>query len=287
MVFAAAALMLSFIDGRVSRSRFVAFGAVLGIGYLVKAIFASMSILFLASAVLEPRIRAAWKRLLLAVLTFVVIAAPLVAALSMKYGHPTFGEVGKFNYWWFVNEVKSEDQGTLWVHWQGDPPGSGVPVHPTRRVLKDPDVFEFGSPVVATYAPWYDPSYWNEGAAVQVDVRRQAANLARNVRTLARTLLADHFFLLTVPAVMILLVTGRNGRFAVKSVVYFKSLWIVGVGIVGLYLLLVLQTRYVAAVFPLLVMLLVSTLRVRTPESARVVGALLVALSVLGVALQC
>jgi hypothetical protein len=59
------------------------------------------------------------------------------------------------------------------------------------------------------------------------------------------------------------------------------------VGIVGLYLLLVLQTRYVAAVFPLLVMLLVSTLRVRTPDCARVVGALLVALFVLGVALQC
>ena len=37
--FAAAAILLSFRDGQVSRARFVMFGAVLGLGYLFKAIF--------------------------------------------------------------------------------------------------------------------------------------------------------------------------------------------------------------------------------------------------------
>ena len=56
--------------------------------------------------------------------------------------------------------------GVPWYHWQGGPPGNGAPVHPTRQVATNPDIFEFAAPIAGTYPPWYDPTYWDEGARV-------------------------------------------------------------------------------------------------------------------------
>ena len=48
-------------------------------------------------------------------------------------------------------------------NWQGEVAGSGIPLHPTRQLLRYPALFEFDGPVIGTYPPWNDPSYWNEG----------------------------------------------------------------------------------------------------------------------------
>jgi len=103
-------------------------------------------------------VRAAAIRTLLAGGVFAGFALPLVLALSVAKGRPTFGDSGRINYIEFVNQAPRS------VHWQGSPAGTGTPLHPTRKIFSNPDVYEFTHPVRGSYPPWYDPSHWYEGA---------------------------------------------------------------------------------------------------------------------------
>ncbi len=88
-------------------------------------------------------------------------------------GRLTIGDAGRINYAEYVGRA------TLWVHWQGEPPGSGTPAHPTRKIYQQPAVFEFAAPVAGSYPPWYDPSYWYEGIRPRFSLRGQAAAIGR------------------------------------------------------------------------------------------------------------
>ncbi|MGA9507545.1 MAG: hypothetical protein WBV55_02750 [Candidatus Sulfotelmatobacter sp.] len=51
-------------------------------------------------------------------------------------------------------------------------------MHPTRQLLRHPALFEFDGPVVGTYPPWTDPSYWNEGLKWHFKLKPQLEQLA-------------------------------------------------------------------------------------------------------------
>jgi hypothetical protein len=265
MTYAAAAILLSFKEGQVSKTRFVLFGAVLGIGFLFKAIFFPLAFLFLIGAALESRVWVVKQRLLLSLLTFLLIASPLITALSMKYGHLTYGESGRSAY-------RTDILFMPLVHWQGGPPGFGVPEHPTRRILENPDVYEFAKPIVATYSPWYDPTYWNAGAILHFDAWKYGRAIARNVWRLIVIL----WF--AIPVVLLLAIGRRHVRIDIKSLQYFRSLWLVGIGNVAIYVAVLVEARYLAGCMPLLVMLALATLRIRSANSAKFVGAALAVL---------
>jgi len=273
ITFAAAGLLLSFKEGQVSKARFVLFGATLGIGFLFKAIFFPLALLFLAGAALEPRVRAVKWRLSLSLLTFLLIASPLVTALSMKYGRLTFGETGR-------NAYRTDVLFMPLVHWQGGPPGFGTPEHPTRRILENPDVYEFATPIAATYSPWYDPTYWNAGAVLRLDAFKYGRAIARNISRVA--------FLLwfALPMLLLLVIAYRRVRIDLGSILYFRSLWLVGIGNVALYVVLLVEARYLAGCLPLLAMLALATLRPRNTASASVVGTALTALLVVCIAVE-
>jgi hypothetical protein len=271
MTFAAATMLLSFKDGEVSRVRFALFGVILGFGYLFKAIFFPLSFVFLVAAALEPRVWAVRQRLLLSLATFLLIASPLIAVLSVKYGHLTYTESGKLAYW---TEVLQENPS--YVHWQGAPPESGTPVHPTRKIFQNPDAYEFASPIVSTYPPWFGTTYWNAGAALRFDARKQASAIVRNLEKLAK------LSWMVVPVLILLI--AYNCRVSASSLRYFKSLWLVGAANVGIYLLIVIDGRYLAGCLPILAIL--SLAAVRIPKSAGTAGTKLVAIFIVCVTLQ-
>jgi hypothetical protein len=272
MTFAAATMLLSFKEGHVSRARFVLFGAVLGIGYLFKAIFFPLAFLFLVAAALESKVWAVKWRLSLSLLIFLLIASPLIATLSMKYGHLTYGETGK-------NAYRTDVLFMPLVHWQGGPPGAGVPEHPTRKILENPDVYEFASPIAATYAPWYDPTYWNAGAVLRLDIWKYGRAIIRNLKRIAVIL----WF--AIPVVVVLVIARRYSRIEI-SVRYFRSLWLVGIGNLAIYTGLLVEARYLAGCLPLLAILSLAAIRVRTANSARTMAAALVGLLLLGIAVE-
>jgi len=178
IVYLSTALLFRIRGGRGNSLVFVGLGILLGIAYLAKAAMFPLAFVFLFGAFCLSRVAgrsylAATLYTLLAAALFAGVAFPFIKALSADKGRPMFGESGRINYVEFVNRA------TRSVHWQGEPAGTGTPLHPSRKILSDPDVFEFSTPVAGSYPPWYDPSYWYEGAKLHFSVRDQAWALFR------------------------------------------------------------------------------------------------------------
>lgn len=155
-------------------------GVALGAGYLLKTAMLPIGCAFLAASLGSfDTLRRALPRMLVAATVFIIIAAPLIVALSISKGRITIGDSGKLNYSWFVNG------NTLFMHWQGEQPGLGVPIHTTRKILNHPAIFEFRAPVGGTFPPWYDPSYWYEGVKLQFDLAQQTKALITGLGSFA------------------------------------------------------------------------------------------------------
>ncbi len=172
LTFLATALLLRIRRGLAAWPFFLVLGAILGLAYIAKAAMFLISPVFLFSAFVLSRraglsLHAAAVRTVAAAAVFACFALPLIHALSVQKNRLTFGDAGRINYAEYV------DRGTLWVHWQGEPAGTGTPAHPTRRVSSDPGIYEFATPVAGTYPPWYDPSYWYEGIRPSFELKNQ------------------------------------------------------------------------------------------------------------------
>lgn len=160
LIWLLALLVLKAADGRPFFS--VALGIACGIAFLTKSVMFPIAIPILCAGLPRRRIlRAA----VLSLLAFACVAGPWIEALSKQKGRPTFGDTGTLAYGLFVDGIP------YYTHWHGEPAGSGLPAHPTRRIFEHPTVFEFNGPIQATYPPWFDPSYWNEGVRTHFEIR--------------------------------------------------------------------------------------------------------------------
>lgn len=135
---------------------YVWLGIVLGVGYLTKAVMFPMAFVFLAVTIFLQLNRRNLTGVGLALVIFLAIAAPQIIVLSKAKGRVTFSDSGKLTFAWSNYDLPICD-------WHGQPPGSGTPLHPTRMLYGHPAMFEFNGPIRASYPPWYDPSYWNDG----------------------------------------------------------------------------------------------------------------------------
>jgi hypothetical protein len=234
--------------------RFALFGVVLGVGYWTKAILLPLGVVTLAAGYWWKRSTPGWsRRMLVACLFFLFTAAPLIFLLSHQKGRFTFGDTGKLNYAWYVSPR------TFWRNWQGEVPGSGIPVHPTRQLLKHPPLFEFDGPIAGTYPPWTDPSYWNEGLQWHFKLKPQLEVLAVSIPSEVRLLLRARPDL--VVAVIVLALLGGGMWLA-----GLRELWplivISAVGM-GLYLPLVENDRYLGGFVLVLFLSLLAAVRLR------------------------
>ena len=152
MVYLIAGLMLRIRNSAGARY-FVQLGIALAFGYFAKAMLFPMAFVFLMVLLMA---RVPWKGVALAAAIFFAIAAPQIFLLSRAKRHLTFSESGLLTLVWSNYDVPTRN-------WQGQPAGNGTPTHPTRQIYQHPAVFEFNGPIHASYPPWYDPSYWNDG----------------------------------------------------------------------------------------------------------------------------
>lgn len=166
------------LSSRPSFSGFAGFGALAGIAYLAKTIMFPVGVGFLVILLFSGEIT---KRrivgFLISATVFLAVCSPFIFALSKSKGRLTYGDTGLLAY------ASCVSPGAPQIHWQGEPAGSGTPVHPTRRVLENPPVFEFGNPIRGTYPPWDDPSYFNEGVRSRFDLRSQLRVLIFTTKT--------------------------------------------------------------------------------------------------------
>jgi hypothetical protein len=236
--------------------KFAMFGVLGGAGYLSKAVMFPVGFVFLVILMFSARLS---KRRILGVLLagfmFVLVSAPFIAALSKQKGRLTFGDSGKLNYAFLVSPEIPHS------HWQGDIPGGGTPKHTTRQLLDDPPVFEFGQPIGGTFPPWFDPSYWCEGAKPTFRLRAQIRVLIQSARNYS-AMLTSQLGLLAGLLVFVLL----GGRPTRRAILAKSPLIAAGLFPVFLYSIVLVRSRYTAGALVLLVIATLGGVRLRRDD---------------------
>jgi hypothetical protein len=261
----------------------IALGATLGLGYLTKAAALPVGLLFLGVCfVRDRRNPRPWRNVAITAAAFALVSLPFAAALSVAKGRPTYGAAGALNYAWFASVVPYPP-----IDWRGQPEGTGSPVHPRRQVHAAPAVYEFGTPIVGTYAYWQDPSYWYEGVRAPFSWRQQLKALKINGKELAHELLSvpstqTVVIERTIPLGLLILAALGGWRSAVtRDWPRYAFLLVPALAAIALYLPIHVEPRYIGAACAVLYTTLFAALTVSPSAEARRVAACVSALVVL------
>jgi hypothetical protein len=237
--------------------KFALFGVILGIGYWTKAVLFPLGFVILAVGYWWRRSERSWRiGIVTSAVVFLCACAPLIFLFSQQKGRFTFGDSGRVNYAWNVAPR------TQTRNWQGQEPQSGTPVHPTRQLLRHPPVFEFDGPVVGTYPPWTDPSYWNEGLRAHFELRPQIEVLTGTLRSEIRLLLVARPALV-VGIIVLALLSGYSWWLNLWSVWPLIAMSVTGL---AMYLPLIENDRYLGGFVLVLFALLIAAAQVHTQE---------------------
>ncbi|MGH9941200.1 MAG: ArnT family glycosyltransferase [Pyrinomonadaceae bacterium] len=262
--YLAVGLLLRIRRGNTGWRTFAALGVVLGLGYLAKAAMFPLAFVMLGVALFAAGgLRKAWPRVAVALGVFLLIASPLIIALSLSKQRLTFGETGRITYAWFANGVPVR-------YWQGEGRRNGTPQHAPRKVLDKPALYEFATPVGGTYPVWYDPSYWYEGVRPRFDLGRQfkAVKLgAARYHKLFFSYLQSG--LLFGWLVLLCACAPRRWWHAAREIAAQWVLLVPALATLALYALVLVEPRYVSAAVVLLWLGLYSGVRLPAGEGAR------------------
>jgi len=127
-------------------------------------------------------------------------------------------------------------------NWQGQPAGNGTPTHPTRQIYQHPAVFEFNGPINASYPPWYDPSYWNEGLRFHFVPSVVLKHVLHNAKQILSCFLHPRVWAL---AMLILAVLSTRSSFAGIAAHWF--LLVPAIAVFAMYSLTFAEFRYMSA----------------------------------------
>jgi hypothetical protein len=238
-VFLAAGMISRIRAGQDSWHNFALLGCILGLGYLSKAIMLPISVFFLLAGFWAVGdIRRAVYQSLISFFCILLISGPFILIMSIWNGQLTFGDAGKFTYVRHVNQV-------VYPHWQGDPPGDGTPVHPSRQIFKDPPIYEFGSPIGGTYPISFDQTYWYEGIIVRFDLMNQIRQFISSFQFYADLFIYQQAAILF--SLALVYVYRWGDRFPPKNELQNFSLSLIGLLVMLLYAPILVAGRYVGA----------------------------------------
>jgi hypothetical protein len=146
----------------------VLLGLTLAAGYVAKAPMLPMGLallVFLFVWPLDARLKR--KGALLTTAAFILAILPVVISLSVAKGRPTFGDSGRLNYAWYVDEISRD------VVWNPALPGGATLTHPAEIIANDPPIRKFALIGNSTFPYWYDPSVWFEGLQAKFHLKMQ------------------------------------------------------------------------------------------------------------------
>jgi hypothetical protein len=238
LLYLAGGLVLKIAEPDARGTTALLLGLVLGLAYLAKSAMFPLAIVCLALVALLPgTARLRWSRLGRATAGFLILAAPLVAAMSIAVGHPSFGDVGRFAYLKHVN-------GMSWPQWQAAEGLAGAPVHPPRQIHAEPAAWEFATPIRGTYPLAYDPAWWTQGLKPTVALRPQLQAIVDNKVYYFELFLRQQGGFLAVLALLGVLSWPRQVRGPPLAAPLALVVW--ALAALGLYALVYAESRYVA-----------------------------------------
>jgi hypothetical protein len=212
-------------------------GIVLALGYYAKAPFFPLGIVFILCASFG---RHASRRTVLlgttTLMVFLLACAPYIVVLSLATRRLTFGDSARLAHAFYIDGVQH------YQHWQGGPPGSGMPIHPTRKLNNFPEIYEFSANNMGTYPPWFDPVYWNEGITPHLNGKRQLKVLVSNL-FLEFQIVVDSCAGLLCPVIILALWAGSR-RSWTKTFMQLWFMWAPGAIALLMFALIHVEPRF-------------------------------------------
>jgi hypothetical protein len=216
---------------------FATFGFILGLAYLTKSFYFPLSFVFFISAIFAMGFSAKnLGRGLLTVLAFGIVSGPFIHEISRQKHRLTFGDVGKIGYAECVTPIVQPQ------FWQGDAQ-TGVPKHPARKILSDPNVFEFATPIGGSHPLSYDLSYWMDGVTPHFKLRGQLRILRQSFGTFFTIFLIQIEF---AAALLIFLLLHERRRELLSLLRRLWPLWLPSAVGCFAYSVVLVEPRYVA-----------------------------------------
>ncbi len=234
-LFASAGLGLRVLRGVASRPLLMVTGAVLGAGYVAKAVLLPiglMLIVFLLIGLWKNAHGSRVARFTALLLPYTLCVAPLVIVLSIREGRFTTGAAGRLNYAWCVNGASYG-----WLE-AGE---NGVPASPPGLIHRNPPVYDFGE-LPGTVVKGLGRPHFFEGLRIRFRWRRQAKRFLADTTFLAELLLTEPVSIAGL-LTLLLLAMGRR-PIGLPS----ERLWILAwcCGGIFLYVLVLILPRYLA-----------------------------------------
>jgi len=238
------AMMLRFargINGVISAG---IFGVLLGIGYLAKAAMLPFGfIMLLTMLAVAWKRRGSWRLATVSLLCFLAVSLPFIVAISIKFHRFAFGDAGKLNVASYVNAEIPRGEAPKLAHWQGNE--LFHPLHPTRKLLDWPEVYEFATPIAGTYPVSYDPTYWRAGTDTQMHPKHEIVAFLKNLVNIAQDNLSNHR--LVIVAIMILVLLSDKGIDIWRNLKRFWPVIVPSVLYIMMYMLVLWEPRYTCA----------------------------------------
>jgi hypothetical protein len=251
LVFVASRLLIRLIEEPNSRDA-VALGGILGVGYVVKAIFLPLALIFGAVELIALLARPTWKRcVLLTAASWLIFAIPYVAGISWAAGGLTFGEAGPLNYAWNVNGLPA---GGLW---QGLPPELGKPIHPVELVSQHPSVFLFGGKFPVSFPPFFNLPYYYQGYHHVFNWKLQLRAVGKNILRILRALSYQGILYALILCCLLRLSTPKSRKNLLRDYARMWPLFTIAIAGMSLYALVVVEARYIASFIAILGLLCV------------------------------
>jgi hypothetical protein len=170
-----AGMLVRFRQGQTGVRAGIWLGLCAGLGYLTKAAMLYVGLGFLCCGWLAAGgPRRGYKTFASSLAVFALIVGSYSALLSWDRGYLTYSDSGKLAEAWLLNGVRP------FAHAHANQRRYGTLVHPPRLVHRGPPVYEFATPIRATYPLWFDAPYWYEGITPQVDWQRRLRQVERN-----------------------------------------------------------------------------------------------------------
>jgi hypothetical protein len=258
LLYVAAGLLLKVSAVQARASTAVLLGFVLGLVYLTKFALFPLALTGLVLTALIPGVaRQRLARLGRALAGFLIVAAPVVAVMSIWVGHPSIGDAGRFTYLKHVN-------GLPWPQWQQAADLKGAPVHPPRQIHEDPAAWEFATPIRGTYPLGYDPAWWTQGLGRTVALRPQLQAIVDNSVYYFDLFVRQQGGFVTVVALLAVLAWPRWRRAPRLDAPLALSAW--ALAALALYALVYAESRYIAPFVLLLWAGLLTQLRLPAGE---------------------
>jgi hypothetical protein len=276
-VYLACGILARIHTGGASRAHHALLGIVLGFGYLTKTAMFPLAFVFMLVSLPHSESRQRLAKFLALVFGFGLVATPLIFCLSIQKGRLTFGDTGKLNYAWEVNQVPHR-------YWRGGPPGSGVPEHPPRKLHDGPAIYEFATPVRGTNPLTLGHSYWYEGVRLRFNLSDQLKTIRRSIETLVNICLNPKQLPWIVFGLgsLSLVVRSRGDRMATGSAfVWVGFLLVPALAALTMYSLVQFVPRYIGPFMAPLALAVLAGIRIpETPEARSAASCFAVAVAI-------